>query len=185
MADVVTLEQSIDRCREMITHGSKSFSLASRLFPKKEREAAFMLYGWCRFCDDQIDEAVEQGKPELLSDRLGWLREETRNAFAGVPSNHAVFVAFSHLIKEYRIPEHYALELLEGMAMDVRNTRYETFDDLLVYCYRVAGVVGLMMSHVMGISSEDALRRACDLGLAMQLTNISRDILAYFSINYV
>ena len=85
--------------------------------------------------------------------------------------------ALQYIVHRYAIPAHYALELIEGMAMDVRGTRYGTLRELLLYCYRVAGTVGLMMSHVMGLREEGALRNAADLGIAMQLTNIARDII--------
>jgi phytoene synthase len=88
-----------------------------------------------------------------------------------------VFIALQHIVHRYGIPAHYALELIEGMAMDVRGTRYATLRELLLYCYRVAGTVGLMMSHVMGLRDESALKHAADLGIAMQLTNIARDII--------
>jgi phytoene synthase len=87
-----------------------------------------------------------------------------------------VFVALQYIVHRYGIPAHYALELIEGMAMDARGTRYGTLKELLLYCYRVAGTVGLMMSHVMGLRDESALKHAADLGIAMQLTNIARDI---------
>jgi phytoene synthase len=86
-----------------------------------------------------------------------------------------VFVALQYIAHRYGIPAHYALELIEGMAMDVRGTRYTTLKELLLYCYRVAGTVGLMMSHVMGLRERRA-QHAADLGIAMQLTNIARDI---------
>jgi phytoene synthase len=87
-----------------------------------------------------------------------------------------VFVALQYIVHRYGIPAHYALELVEGMAMDARGTRYNSLKELLLYCYRVAGTVGLMMSHVMGLRDESALKHAADLGIAMQLTNIARDI---------
>ena len=88
-----------------------------------------------------------------------------------------MFVALKYIVHRYGIPGHYALELIEGMAMDARGTRYGTLKELLLYCYRVAGTVGLMMSHVMGLRDERALKHAADLGIAMQLTNIGRDII--------
>jgi phytoene synthase len=88
-----------------------------------------------------------------------------------------VFVALQYIVHRYGIPVHYAVELIEGMAMDARGTRYGTLKELLLYCYRVAGTVGLMMSHVMGLRDESALKHAADLGIGMQLTNIARDII--------
>ena len=158
----------------MIKVGSRSFSLAARLFYADTRDAAFFLYGWCRFCDDQIDQTMNL---RLQENRVVELRASTTAAFSGQPGTNPVFVALEYIAGKYRIPSHYALELVEGMAMDVRKERYWDVEELVGYCYRVAGTVGLMMVHVMGISDEKALRHAADLGTAMQLTNIARDVL--------
>ena len=170
------VKAALDECRWMITRGSKSFSLAARLFDPDTRDAAFFLYGWCRYCDDQVDRAGTAESREQLEQRLAKLAEATRSVFSGAAQDQAVFIAMQYIVQRYGIPAHYALELIEGMAMDVRGTRYQTFNDLSLYCYRVAGTVGLMMSHVMGLRSELALKHAADLGIAMQLTNIARDI---------
>ena len=171
------VKAALDECRWMIIKGSKSFSLAARLFDRETRDAAFFLYGWCRYCDDQVDQVGREESKEELEQRLRALSESTRCAFSGTPQERAVFIAMQYIAQRYAIPAHYALELLEGMAMDARGTRYETFNDLSLYCYRVAGTVGLMMSHVMGLRDEQALKHAADLGIAMQLTNIARDII--------
>jgi 15-cis-phytoene synthase len=170
------VKAALDECRWMITKGSKSFSLAARLFDTDTRDAAFFLYGWCRYCDDQVDQAGMEESREQLEQRLRTLTEATRSAFSGAVQEQAVFIAMQYIVRRYSIPAHYALELIEGMAMDARATRYQTFKDLSLYCYRVAGTVGLMMSHVMGLRDEQALKHAADLGTAMQLTNIARDV---------
>lgn len=170
------VKAALDECRWMITKGSKSFSLAARLFDSGTRDAAFFLYGWCRYCDDQVDRAGMEESREQLEQRLAKLSEVTRSVFSGAAQEQAVFIAMQYIVQRYSIPAHYALELIEGMAMDARGTRYQTFNDLALYCYRVAGTVGLMMSHVMGLRDEQALKHAADLGIAMQLTNIARDI---------
>lgn len=178
MRDVISAEvkAALDECRSIITKGSKSFSLAARLFDPDTRDAAFFLYGWCRYCDDQVDAAGRTADQKELELRLKALKEKTASAFSLGPQHEPVFVALRYIVQRYGIPSHYALELIEGMAMDVRATRYATLRELLLYCYRVAGTVGLMMSHVMGLRNESALRHAADLGIAMQLTNIARDI---------
>ena len=170
------VKAALDECRWMITQGSKSFSLAARLFDPDTRDAAFFLYGWCRYCDDQVDRAGMEESREQLEQRLTKLSEATRSVFSGAAQDQAVFIAMQYIVQRYGIPAHYALELIEGMAMDARGTRYQTFNDLSLYCYRVAGTVGLMMSHVMGLRNQRALKHAADLGIAMQLTNIARDI---------
>jgi phytoene synthase len=171
-----SVKAALDECRWMITQGSKSFSLAARLFDSETRDAAFFLYGWCRYCDDQVDRVGMEESREQLEERLAKLSGATRSVFSGATQDQAVFIAMQYIVQRYSIPAHYALELIEGMAMDARGTRYQTFNDLALYCYRVAGTVGLMMSHVMGLRDEQALKHAADLGIAMQLTNIARDI---------
>jgi len=170
------VKAALDQCRWMIRKGSKSFSLAARLFGAETRDAAFFLYGWCRYCDDQVDEAGRTESQEELARRVKRLKECTASAFSFAPQREPVFVALQYIAHRYGVPAHYALELIEGMAMDVRGTRYGTLKELLLYCYRVAGTVGLMMSHVMGLRDERALKQAADLGIAMQLTNVARDI---------
>ena len=178
MHDVLTTEirAALNKCREIITKGSKSFSLAAKLFDAQTRDAAIFLYGWCRYCDDQVDEAGKSGNRDELEHRLIALRERTASAFSLEPQQEPVFVALQYIVHRYGIPAHYAIELIEGMAMDVECTRYANLRELLLYCYRVAGTVGLMMSHVMGLRDESALKHAADLGIAMQLTNIARDV---------
>jgi 15-cis-phytoene synthase len=179
MRDGLTPEMraALDKCRTIITKGSKSFSLAAKLFDPDTRDAAVFLYGWCRYCDDQVDEAGQTDDRIELERRLKELRDKTASAFGFEPQKEPVFIALQYIVHRYAIPAHYALELIEGMAMDVRATRYDTLRELLLYSYRVAGTVGLMMSHVMGLRDEKALRNAADLGIAMQLTNIARDVI--------
>jgi phytoene synthase len=167
---------ALEQCCWMIAKGSKSFSLAARLFAGDTRDAAFFLYGWCRYCDDQVDEAGQAADRDELEKRIQALKDKTISAFSSEVQREPVFVALQFIVHKYAIPSHYALELIEGMSMDVRGTRYQTLQELLLYCYRVAGTVGLMMSHVMGLRNEIALKHAADLGIAMQLTNIARDI---------
>lgn len=164
-----------EQCQTIIQSGSKSFALASQLFDKNNRDSAHFLYGWCRYVDDAIDEVenVEEQKKLLAN-----IQEQTEKAFSGFPSEVTEFKALSRVAREYGIPSFYALELLEGMRMDVENTRYRDLKELSLYCYRVAGCVGLMMSHIMGVSENKALEHASDVGIAMQLTNIARDVVS-------
>ena len=176
-AMIPEVKAALAECRDIIRKGSKSFSLAARLFDPATRDAAVFLYGWCRYCDDQIDREVRPEDPAELNRRLRSLKERTAEAFSFAPQQEPVFIALQYIVHRYAIPAYYALELIEGMAMDVRGTHYGTLKELLLYCYRVAGTVGLMMAHVMGLRDERALRHAADLGIAMQLTNIARDII--------
>lgn len=162
----------ISSSNEIIKQGSKSFSLAARLFKKDIFESAILLYRWCRFCDDEIDGTEKH----LQADKLNYLREQTELAIKNMPVQHEAFVALRQVVKKHGIPAHYPLELINGLEMDVKNATYNSLEDLKLYCYRVAGVVGLMMAHIMKISNEGALKSACDMGMAMQMTNIARDV---------
>lgn len=158
--------------RSTIGTHSKSFSLAARLLPEGCRSAARALYAWCRTVDDAVDSAA----PELQPVHVAQLQQQLRSTYAGLPLPDLTWSAFQHVAFRFRIPLVYPAELVAGMNMDAERYRYETRDDLLLYCYRVAGTVGLMMAHLMGVSDPRALRHAAHLGMAMQLTNICRDV---------
>jgi phytoene synthase len=164
---------SIELCRRIIARHSKSFSLASRLLPRTCRDDAVVLYAWCRSADD----AVDLRSPEEQADALGRLRVDLDGVYRRDPQSDAILAAFREVVVRCGIPREYPAELLRGMEMDVLGTRYPTLEELLLYCYRVAGIVGLMMCHVMGVRERRALRHAAHLGMAMQLTNICRDVL--------
>lgn len=171
----------MDHATETMAAGSKSFNTAAKLFDASTRRSALMLYAWCRYCDDVIDgQALGFRDASALSgsatQRLAMLKTQTQRAFAGAEMQEPAFAAFQEVATRHAIPPQQAFDHLEGFAMDVRDTHYETLEDTLRYCYHVAGVVGLMMARVMGVRNEAVLDRACDLGLAFQLTNIARDI---------
>ena len=174
-------DQLIDCSTQAINVGSKSFAAAAKLFDERTRQSAVMLYAWCRHCDDVIDgqtlgHGQVDGDRSTGEARLAELVDLTERAYAGEPMQDPAFAAFQQVIQRHQIPKAYPLEHLAGFRMDVQGYHYQTFDDTLLYCYRVAGVVGLMMARVMGAEAEATLDRACDLGLAFQLTNIARDI---------
>lgn len=171
----------LEHAERSIALGSKSFAAASRLFDPQTRSSAVMLYAWCRHCDDVIDGQEAGHSATVLSQfdvdqRLADLIAQTQAVYAGLPVQHEAFAAFRAVVVKHRIQERYALEHLAGFAMDVHQRRYQSANDTLDYCYHVAGVVGLMMAQVMGVSDQKTLDRACDLGMAFQLTNIARDI---------
>lgn len=159
-------------CREILEHNSKSFALAARLLPARERDRAAALYAFCRRVDDAIDDAPPAGQEPALRA----LYDELERVYASERLEAPALRAFQALVSQCGLPHEYPAELIEGMAMDVRQTRYENLDQLLLYCHRVAGVVGLMMCHVFGITRDEALLNAAHLGIAMQLTNICRDV---------
>jgi phytoene synthase len=172
----------IDTSHLTIKKGSKSFAAAARFFNAQMREDAYLLYAWCRHCDDVIDnqDLGFNGKPqtaEVTQDALGTLRTQTQRAIDNQPCDDPVFEGLRYVLKRNEIPSRYPLELLEGFAMDAANHEYRTLEDTLQYCYYVAGVVGIIMAYVMGAREPSALQRAADLGIAFQLTNISRDVI--------
>lgn len=160
-----------EAARQTAKH-SKSFYFATRFFPPRLAKSAHAVYWFCRHTDDLVDECLtlEQGRRDLET----WARA-VESAFRGEPIEHPVLAAFMDAKRRHAIPDEYPLELIEGMRMDLEKTRYDDFDGLRLFCYRVASVVGLMMSHAIGFG-EGALPYAVDLGIAMQLTNILRDI---------
>lgn len=158
--------------REVIRRHSKSFALAARLLPPVERRRAEALYAWCRAADDAVDHAAS---PAAAEDALELLHAGVEAVYSGRPVSGPA-TALRLLADECALPRLYPLEMLAGFAMDAAGTRYRTTDELLLYCHRVAGVVGLMMCHAFGVSDDAALPHAAHLGTAMQLTNIARDV---------
>ncbi|MBC7742021.1 MAG: phytoene/squalene synthase family protein [Bdellovibrionaceae bacterium] len=156
-----------------IKKGSKSFSLASFFFSKKQKEAAWMLYAWCRYCDDVIDNSATLHEAQVKTIEL---KTETEKCYNHQASSSHPWVGVNKIIHEYDIPSKYPLDLLRGFQIDASGHGISSKSELLDYCYCVAGTVGLMMCHIMGISDARALQNAVDLGTAMQLTNIARDI---------
>lgn len=179
---MATADAILEASRESIVKGSKSFRSASRLFGPEVREDAWLLYAWCRACDDAIDgqdhgHGHEAMTPEEQRRRLENLYDQTRRALAGEPMTDPTFAAFQRVAQRHHLPERWPLDLIDGFAMDVDHRQYRTVDDVMAYCWHVAGVVGVMMARVMGASDPEVLRRAQDLGLAFQLTNIARDVI--------
>lgn len=162
----------VRHCRASLEEHSKSFALAGRFLPRESSDRAAVVYAWCRRADDAVDRAAP-GEADAAVDRLF---DELAAIYAGAPQTVPECAAFQEAVRLTGIPRSYPGELLEGMAMDTRATSYATMDALLQYCFRVAGTVGLMMCHVMGLRDAGALRRAAHLGIAMQLTNICRDV---------
>lgn len=157
--------------RATIAHHSKSFALASRLLGTALRDRTAVVYTWCRRADD----AVDAGPLGDGAAAIARLTAELDDAYAGT-ARDPVLAAFGIVARDRAIPRRYPDELLAGMAMDTLGTNYLGVEDLVHYAWRVAGVVGLMMAHVFGVSDDDALVPAAHLGIAMQLTNVCRDV---------
>ncbi|WP_371876763.1 phytoene/squalene synthase family protein [Sphingomonas sp. DG1-23] len=168
---------------ESIGRGSKSFALASRLFDRKTRERAWLLYAWCRACDDLADGQDHGETRHPLSDaeaeaQLAVIRRRTATALEGHWVGDAAFDALRIVVAETAMPHRFVWDVVEGFALDAAGWRPRSEADMLRYCYHVAGAVGCMMAVVMGVRPDDdaVLDRACDLGMAFQLANIARDV---------
>ncbi len=164
------LASDLAACGRIIRDGSKSFHAASLLLPREVRAAAYALYAFCRVSDDAVDTGADP--VAALND----IRRRLHLAHFGDPDPSSVDRALAWVLKAYGIPVAVPEALLEGFEWDVTGRRFQTLDELKSYAARVAATVGVMMTLVMGVRSRPALARACDLGLAMQLTNIARDI---------
>lgn len=164
-----------EHARIITSYYSKSFYLSAKMLPLERRWATYALYGFCRYADNLIDNPRDRSKEELI-DEVEFMTRELKRAYRSGESEHPVLQPFIVVAKKYGIPIEYPLELFKGVVMDIDKNRYETYDELYLFAYRVAGVVGLMMTHVMGYKDEKAFEYAEKLGIAMQLTNILRDI---------
>ena len=157
-------------CTEAIRDGSRSFHTASKLLPRKVRDPALALYAFCRLADDAVDLHAEKAEAVLS------LHERLDLAYHGTPRNAPADRAFAAMIEAFEMPRALPEALLEGLAWDAMDHRYASLSDLRAYSARVASAVGAMMCVLMRVRDADALARACDLGVAMQLTNIARDV---------
>ncbi len=170
-----SMEAAFRYARAQTAHYSKSFYLSSAMLPKERRWATYALYGFCRYADNIIDNPRNRSAQELI-DEIDYMSNELVIAYHRWESEHPILKPFIWVAQKHGIPIEYPLDLLKGVKMDIQKNRYENFDELYLFCYRVAGVVGLMMTHVLGYKSKDAFFYAEKLGIAMQLTNILRDV---------
>lgn len=162
--------RDIAECREAIRVGSRSFHAASHLLPKDVRESALALYAFCRLADDAVDLRDDKAAAVLR------LRDRLDHIYDGTPIDAAADRAFSRVVHKYEMPKALPDALIEGLAWDATEREYHTLSDLRAYAARVASAVGAMMCVLMEVRDADALARACDMGVAMQLTNIARDV---------
>jgi phytoene synthase len=169
VSDETLLEQAYAHSEMITAVHSKSFYLASRLLPADKRRAARALYAFCRTADDLVDNPSDDPQAALDSWRQSIFSTHP-------PANDLVAVAWADTRARYEIPHGYGEQLLAGVSRDLEQTRYETFDDLVTYAYGVASTVGLMSMHIIGFTHPDAVAYAIKLGVALQITNILRDV---------
>lgn len=161
-------------CQNKAAKSGSSFYYSFLFLPEKQRLAITALYAFCREVDDVVDECRDM---DVARTKLNWWREEIRNTFNNEATpNHPVCQQLRNIIKHFDLPQKHFLEIIDGMEMDLQQTRYTTFTDLALYCYRVASVVGLMAAEIFGYQDKETLKYAHDLGMAFQLTNILRDV---------
>lgn len=178
------LEKAYKYCESVTRFHARSFYFAAKFLPEKKRRAVYPIYAFCRHVDDEIDETGERHQTEAIKAVENW-RSKLNEIYAGKFNNgqrttddgqKKVFLAWRDILKTYKIPLNLPLELVQGVLMDTTVKRYETFEELYVYCYRVASTVGLMSSEILGYADKIALEYAEAMGVGMQLTNILRDV---------
>ena len=186
------IEEAYRYCENITRRHAKSFYFAAKFLPKPKQKAVYPIYAFCRHIDDEIDEIGEGNESDAIRAVEKWQRkleevfEVNEQKAKGTGKNqdqkpktknqNLVLTAWQDLLETYKIPQNLPLELMQGVLMDTHTKRYENFDDLYVYCYRVASTVGLMSSEILGYSDKITLYYAEALGIAMQLTNILRDV---------
>jgi len=159
-----------------LTAQSKTnFYYSFSMLPRDEREAMNTVYAFCRTIDDLVDENADDANTARKRERLALWRREIEKCFKGEAS-HPILIPMAKVVQRFRIPKQYFLTLIDGMEMDIIKHRYKTFEELYEYCYSVASVVGLMCIEIFGYKFEETRDYAVQLGVAMQLTNILRDI---------
>ncbi len=175
-----SIDSSISFCKSITYKYAKTFFFASHFLPEEKRIACYAVYSFCRYVDDLVDsfESTESGCTyNIASTKLleEW-EKELSLVYKGIPSNNNIMIGWMWVLERFHIPISLPRELIEGVLMDTYVTTFDTFENLYSYCYKVASVVGLMTSEIFQYSDQEALKYAIDLGIAMQLTNILRDI---------
>lgn len=170
-----SLKAAFKYARAQTANYSKSFFLSSAMLPKEKRWDTYALYSFCRFADNIVDNPRNRSVRNLI-DEVNYMEKELNLAYKYGESEHPIIKPLVIVMHKHDMPIVYPLELLEGVKMDLEKDRYNSFEELYTFAYRVAGVVGLMMTYILGYRDKSALKYAEKLGVAMQLTNILRDI---------
>ncbi len=163
-------------CRAITNEHAKTFSFALSFLPSRKHEAVCAVYAFCRYADDIIDEAPAGTRREAVAAAIARWQRDIQAVYAGESPDHPIMLAWADMLHRYSVREEHALELIEGVTMDLGKSRYATYEELRVYCHKVASVVGLMTIEIFGYSDPGTSRFAEQLGHGMQLTNIIRDI---------
>ena len=169
---VTDLELAYEECRLITRREAKNFYYAFLTLPARRRRAIYVAYSFCRYCDDSVD--AERSDAEKLR-MLAELRDKLNRCYQG-QADEPLFLGLADVSRQYDIPQEYFREVLAGVESDLVKNRYQNFEELSRYCYQVASVVGLICLQIFGYKDARARQYAIDLGLAMQLTNIARDV---------
>lgn len=180
---MIEVEKAYEYCESVTKFHAKSFYFAAKFLPKHKQKAVYPIYAFCRHVDDEIDEIGDGDEAEAIKSVEKWkanlnfiYENDFKEQLTTNNEQTQVFIAWKDLLTNYKIPQNLPLELVQGVLMDTTIKRYETFEELYVYCYRVASTVGLMSSEILGYADKNALEYAEAMGIGMQLTNILRDV---------
>ena len=165
--------QPLDYCRQKAAESRSSFLAAFRFLPQRRQDAMTVLYAFCRELDDVVDDCTDM---QVAQTTLNWWRADLAKVFDGGAPEHPVCRALQGVVAEFALPHDELAEIIEGMQMDLTQARYANFAELQLYCHRVAGVVGRLITRILGFSRPETLDYADKMGLALQLTNIIRDV---------
>lgn len=175
------LKDAYSHCRKITKKHAKTFYMATRFLPNEKQRGIFAIYGLCRYLDDLVDEAEDlihdqKITIEQVDEKLEMFKQRLTDIYDGRIVEDPILTAFAHTLRKYKISIELPFLLMDGVKSDLETNRFQTFDQVYDYSYKVASVVGLMTSEVFGYTDNDALEYAVDLGIAMQLTNILRDV---------
>ena len=178
--DQALIDSSLQYCKNITYKYAKTFYFASYFLSKEKRNACYAVYAFCRYVDDLVD-SFEQNDENTSFNAASTLllqewQKELELVYSGTPSTNQIMIGWMWVLERYHISFDLPKELIEGVLMDTYLTSFDTFEELYTYCYKVASVVGLMTSEIFRYSDKIALNHAIDLGIAMQLTNILRDV---------
>jgi len=178
--DQTLIDSSFQHCKNVTYKYAKTFYFASYFLSKEKRDACYAVYAFCRYVDDLVDSFEQNDENQSFNAASTHLLQEWQKelelVYSGTPSTNPIMIGWMWVLERYHISLDLPKELIEGVLMDTYVTTFDTFEELYTYCYKVASVVGLMTSEIFRYSDKIALNHAIDLGIAMQLTNILRDI---------
>lgn len=179
--DVRKLDIAYKHCKNITRTFAKTFYFTSFFLPGEKRNSSYAVYAFCRYMDDLVDrgEVIHHkqiSEKEKILQAINTWKNDLRSVYNGDFIDNPIMIAWKDTLSKYDIPEKYPNELIDGVNMDLTIKRYESFEQLREYCYKVASVVGLMTISIFGYADKDAFSYAIDMGIAMQLTNILRDI---------